>query len=118
MIYDCLLTLAYVQLMLNTVTSLHFLFFFLFFFFFFFLFFFFFFSSRRRHTRSYGDWSSDVCSSDLLAVSHFLELNQRRGQVRLRGRQWFHLRQCQGGHAVNRLASDSQRFATDRKSVV
>src|SRR5207248_3788909 len=26
---------------------------------------FFFFSSRRRHTRSYGDWSSDVCSSDL-----------------------------------------------------
>src|SRR5207248_10925028 len=23
------------------------------------------FSSRRRHTRSYGDWSSDVCSSDL-----------------------------------------------------
>src|SRR6266705_4043962 len=30
--------------------------------------FFFFFSSRRRHTRSYGDWSSDVCSSDLLAA--------------------------------------------------
>src|SRR6266705_3753708 len=28
----------------------------------------FFFSSRRRHTRSYGDWSSDVCSSDLLAA--------------------------------------------------
>src|SRR5207248_7462410 len=26
---------------------------------------FFFFSSRRRHTISYGDWSSDVCSSDL-----------------------------------------------------
>src|SRR5207248_8354295 len=31
----------------------------------------FFFSSRRRHTRSYGDWSSDVCSSDLRS--------QRRG---------------------------------------
>src|SRR5438094_6623133 len=29
------------------------------------MYFFFFFSSRRRHTRSYGDWSSDVCSSDL-----------------------------------------------------
>src|SRR5271163_5022370 len=28
--------------------------------------FFFFFSSRRRHTRSDRDWSSDVCSSDLL----------------------------------------------------
>src|SRR5438876_3336932 len=26
----------------------------------------FFFSSRRRHTRWTGDWSSDVCSSDLV----------------------------------------------------
>src|SRR5688500_20126370 len=26
-----------------------------------------FFSSRRRHTRLQGDWSSDVCSSDLRA---------------------------------------------------
>src|SRR5437762_4309659 len=34
-----------------------------------FLFFsFFFFSSRRRHTRYIGDWSSDVCSSDLLEI--------------------------------------------------
>src|SRR5256885_4669219 len=32
--------------------------------------FFFFFSSRRRHTRLQGDWSSDVCSSDL-AQHHF-----------------------------------------------
>ena len=29
------------------------------------MFIFFFFSSRRRHTRLQGDWSSDVCSSDL-----------------------------------------------------
>src|SRR2546429_6204516 len=29
----------------------------------------FFFSSRRRHTRCSRDWSSDVCSSDLLALS-------------------------------------------------
>src|SRR5256885_14272961 len=28
----------------------------------------FFFSSRRRHTRLQGDWSSDVCSSDLVAL--------------------------------------------------
>src|SRR2546422_3253863 len=28
--------------------------------------FFFFFSSRRRHTRCSRDWSSDVCSSDLV----------------------------------------------------
>src|SRR6266446_1537417 len=31
--------------------------------------FFFFFSSRRRHTRLQGDWSSDVCSSDLDAIT-------------------------------------------------
>src|SRR5256886_9780938 len=30
--------------------------------------FFFFFSSRRRHTRFDCDWSSDVCSSDLMAL--------------------------------------------------
>src|SRR3989454_4164714 len=30
------------------------------------LYLFFFFSSRRRHTRLQGDWSSDVCSSDLV----------------------------------------------------
>src|SRR5207247_5342064 len=29
----------------------------------------FFFSSRRRHTRSTRDWSSDVCSSDLMPVN-------------------------------------------------
>src|SRR5438874_8311971 len=29
----------------------------------------FFFSSRRRHTRSLRDWSSDVCSPDLLGTS-------------------------------------------------
>src|SRR5438046_532461 len=31
--------------------------------------FFFFFSSRRRHTRLVSDWSSDVCSSDLLSFT-------------------------------------------------
>src|SRR2546427_81194 len=30
--------------------------------------FFFFFSSRRRHTRFDCDWSSDVCSSDLVTM--------------------------------------------------
>src|SRR5205807_4540173 len=25
-------------------------------------------SSRRRHTRLQGDWSSDVCSSDLIVI--------------------------------------------------
>src|SRR5437870_11852341 len=33
---------------------------------------FFFFSSRRRHTRWPRDWSSDVCSSDLLLDSNVI----------------------------------------------
>src|SRR5260370_34885532 len=33
---------------------------------------FFFFSSRRRHTRFKCDWSSDVCSSDLLDAEYTL----------------------------------------------
>src|ERR1039457_2373435 len=40
--------------------------------------FFFFFTSRRRHTRLQGDWSSDVCSSDL-ERGYFSLANQ--GQV-------------------------------------
>src|SRR2546430_6601220 len=39
---------------------------------------FFFFSSRRRHTRFDCDWSSDVCSSDLLKFS---SINNRSGTV-------------------------------------
>src|SRR5258707_15282949 len=40
---------------------------------------FFFFSSRRRHTRYWRDWSSDVCSSDLLGVG--LEFAKGEGPV-------------------------------------
>src|SRR5690606_40685264 len=32
----------------------------------------FFFSSRRRHTRFSRDWSSDVCSSDLVVFANYL----------------------------------------------
>src|SRR5205807_4180240 len=43
---------------------------------------FFFFSSRRRHTRLQGDWSSDVCSSDLkLMVERGLSLSRERAQA-------------------------------------
>src|SRR2546426_1490707 len=37
----------------------------------------FFFSSRRRHTRLQGDWSSDVCSSDLEAPCRFCARSAR-----------------------------------------
>src|SRR5206468_10074154 len=40
--------------------------------------FFFFFSSRRRHTISDRDWSSDVCSSDL--IGHPLAIDARYGE--------------------------------------
>src|SRR5256885_10477911 len=47
----------------------------------------FFCSSRRRHTRLQGDWSSDVCSSDLLAALYAPDLLQspasRASQERL-----------------------------------
>src|SRR6266516_4204225 len=61
-----MLSIKYIQYIL----ILLFIVLFAFFFFFFYItqrnLFFFFFSSRRRHTRSYGDWRSDVCSSDLV----------------------------------------------------
>src|SRR5205807_6820330 len=37
---------------------------------------FFFFSSRRRHTRLQGDWSSDVCSSDLELLGELPKLGR------------------------------------------
>src|SRR5690606_37986204 len=40
--------------------------------------FFFFFSSRRRHTRFSRDWSSDVCSSDVLKLIRDLTPYLRR----------------------------------------
>src|SRR6266566_7752665 len=41
-----------------------------------------FFSSRRRHTRLQGDWSSDVCSSDLSwTVKNLLEFKNAQGVV-------------------------------------
>src|SRR6266446_9663041 len=58
------------------------------------LFVFFFFSSRRRHTRLQGDWSSDVCSSDLRRLAMVdagkqqrrstLENRQRRAPQKIR----------------------------------
>src|SRR2546426_4495214 len=46
----------------------------------------FFFSSRRRHTRLQGDWSSDVCSSDLNA---FIESFNRKFRDECLNQNWF-----------------------------
>src|ERR1039457_6375483 len=50
----------------------------------------FFFSSRRRHTRLQGDWSSDVCSSDLISW-YYLEgrgvFILRQSSTKFRGHQ-------------------------------
>src|SRR2546422_5178074 len=50
---------------------------------------FFFFSSRRRHTRCSRDWSSDVCSSDLVGLSS-AELHIARVRARV----------AKGGHDI------------------
>src|SRR2546429_4720511 len=42
---------------------------------------FFFFSSRRRHTRCSRDWSSDVCSSDLIDRDVERSSPQTEGEV-------------------------------------
>src|SRR2546422_907222 len=47
--------------------------------------FFFFFSSRRRHTRCSRDWSSDVCSSDLVPEYHALLLFATLGMMLMVG---------------------------------
>src|SRR6266446_7145144 len=45
----------------------------------------FFFSSRRRHTRLQGDWSSDVCSSDLHGPRRRISLGKKsQGRMALR----------------------------------
>src|SRR5256886_4325995 len=62
----------------------------------------FFFSSRRRHTRFDCDWSSDVCSSDLITQSNRVvipvgsylrgELLESKRPGRIKGRGEFRLR--------------------------
>src|SRR5438067_2238649 len=53
---------------------------------------FFFFSSRRRHTRSKRDWSSDVCSSDLvLPYGEQLQGSAERAPAEKSARQLYRL---------------------------
>src|SRR5690606_40878369 len=50
----------------------------------------FFFSSRRRHTRFSRDWSSDVCSSDLVVFAFIISTIAGRG-TRFEEKNWFRI---------------------------
>src|SRR5260221_8615741 len=82
-----------------------------------FTFFFFFFSSRRRHTRSLCDWSSDVCSSDLIApvlVGRSLRLPASEEQPTFQDRcdtLWYGLL-----YAYNKLQRGQQWYARMARS--
>src|SRR2546429_4570307 len=67
----------------------------------------FFFSSRRRHTRCSRDWSSDVCSSDLLEKL----LNSDGG-----GYRGAHL-DCSQGHAAEFVGYRDKEILTVVSSV-
>src|SRR5256885_8770186 len=83
----------------------------------------FFFSSRRRHTRLQGDWSSDVCSSDLeLSFLHGVscgggEMNGWMGEPWPAASGRLPL-QAQHGFADQRHAVVAEMHVRDRKSVV
>src|SRR5256885_4527007 len=70
------------------------------------VFYFFFFSSRRRHTRLQGDWSSDVCSSDLIT---------RRSRTSLRDTTANHRRNSSSPSRTRAKAQTSPRSTSSRK---
>src|SRR2546426_3041419 len=79
------------------------------------LWFFFFFSSRRRHTRLQGDWSSDVCSSDLVAIAAPNLASLRTGRCARRSKR-FGLRG--GFRAVRPVpASDESKCQPQRRRI-
>src|SRR5256885_5001033 len=84
----------------------------------------FFFSSRRRHTRLQGDWSSDVCSSDLTVGPPCMAAPPPAAASVLTevGRLYDNTRATQQEHAghAEALVDEWHRAlrARDRKSVV
>src|SRR6202163_540295 len=75
---------------------------------------FFFFSSRRRHTRSPGDWSSDVCSSDLSVFDITRQEGLNREQDLL-----YRISEDTGGHFIkntNDIAGGLERIDAEISS--
>src|SRR5690606_35811560 len=63
-------------------------------------------SSRRRHTRFSRDWSSDVCSSDLILLSQRgwkVTIYERRGDPRIKG--------YESGRSINLALAERGRHA-------
>src|SRR5690349_23815309 len=94
-------------------------------------FFSFFFSSRRRHTRSLRDWSSDVCSSDLLRkvdrehlLRPFQGCSRREFTLGFRRTRRLHDRDVRGWRrgspgihpAVHRARSEERRVGKECRS--
>src|SRR5437868_14032773 len=77
---------------------------------------FFFFSSRRRHTRSKRDWSSDVCSSDLVTSPVARRAGRATGLV-TDGKLTGAVPAAFYVHA-SELATQTECARLDRKSVV
>src|SRR5690348_18463021 len=79
----------------------------------------FFFSSRRRHTRWTGDWSSDVCSSDLPAEQLPDESNALRGlfDVLDDGRGLAHAAGGVLGEQVRELRGDDGALRSEERRV-
>src|SRR5471030_3082793 len=77
--------------------------------------FFCFFSSRRRHTRCLSDWSSDVCSSDLVETSFTsqaasIEIDQLRAPSNRRSEE--HTSELQSlRHLVCRLLLEKKKYS-------
>src|SRR5688572_32274101 len=84
----------------------------------------FFFSSRRRHTRFDCDWSSDVCSSDLVSLIQGAE-RRLTATLPVPGRtRWTVFDPVSGAFYVNIadpaliVVVDASKPVADRKSVV
>src|SRR3712207_7859492 len=80
------------------------------------------FSSRRRHTRYWRDWSSDVCSSDLVAEEGHLGedvaevVERRRGRDRRQAVDLGPLLEGAGDHPQQR--EDRQRRQGDEQGEI
>src|SRR5207253_6211188 len=73
----------------------------------------FFFSSRRRHTRWPRDWSSDVCSSDLIAQDFDLPVvRQKLGRMIVE----VEVLRYAGYRILSKLRSEERRVGKECRS--